>query len=213
MGFAKKFQFCSCLFIFLFFSLNISSCAYKFSLLSRQNMGKYKSIYVAEPINLAGSHLPIEVFETEVEKKLIQYFPDVILSLTQRADLYLRVKFHRLGGEVTSLELASSVDELQLNDYKDEEGNVRHLNEFEDMRTGKHGALKETLVIQAEVELWDLKSKKKVFSQFYSQSQEYSLSFPPEKRLLEMEQQREKKFQELSELVAQAMMMDFVEVL
>ena len=80
----KKFQLSFWLIIFLLCSLIFSSCTYKFSLLARKKLGKYNSIYIATPINYAGSHLPLEFFETEIEKSFVHYFPDLVLSLTQK---------------------------------------------------------------------------------------------------------------------------------
>ena len=212
MGFAKKFQGSLCLIVLPLFFLCQLSCAYKFSLLARKEFGRYKSIYLAESINYTGSHLPIEVFETEMERGFIHYFPDLVLSLTEKADLYLRIKFHTLGGEVSSLDLVSSSDHLKINELKDEEGNLRYPDSYEDMRTGKYGALKETLSIRVEMELWDLKRREKIFRKVYSKSGEYSLAFAPEKRLLEMEKNRETKFQEFSKEIIHAAMIDLMGV-
>lgn len=199
------------LFLLLLF---VSSCVYRFSLVSRESLGRYQSIYIARSLNPSGSTLPSDIFEEEVQKSFIQNFPDISLTSLTYADLYLRITYQNLAGEFYSEEvLQKGAVSVGPNDYQTEEGLIKQPLALEDLKLGPRSNLSEVLSLGVKVEIWDLVQRKMIFSKLYLESGQYRVLFSPKSRLLEVESHEAKLLVSLSKSIAGKMLGDLVHVL
>ena len=65
----------------------------------------------------------------------------------------------------------------------------------------------------AELEVWDLRKKEKIFSKPYFGSGNFSITFSPKNRLLEIESNEEKQLKLISQTLVKAMLFDLIGVL
>lgn len=196
----------------LIFSL-FHSCAYKFSLVSRQNAGRYKSLYVARSLNPIGSVLPCDVFEDEIQKSMIQNFPDIRLESSTNADLYMRIVYQKLDSTIPSDVLPLTGEISSINEYHTQRGEVKNPLALEDIKQGRNKRLKDILTLVVLIEVWDLYSREMIFSKSYSASENYNVFFHPKLRLLEMDSRQSSILINLSKIIAQKTVGDLVNVL
>lgn len=195
--------------------LFLSSCMYEFVLGSRRNYGRYKTLYVERSLNPTGSLLDGEILEEEIQKKLIQNFPDIRLSSKGEARLYMRLIYLNLKESLTELDQASKdSNPYSPNDFLKDSGELRAPSGLDKLSKTKQGSLNSIMKVKVLVELWDLRSKKQLFQKSYvAWDVNNNLAFDRSYRLLEMDLKERAILKEISESLAKRVMGDLSHVL
>lgn len=198
-----------------FTGILISSCAYHFTLGARPHKGRYQSLYVARSLNPSGSLLPLEVLEEELQKSFIQNLSDIHLVSEPRADLFLRFVVHQLDDALFS-ETEQTTESLSFDSssgLKTESGKLKHPLKQDNLKKSNYGLVWETMKLSVTLELWDLKTRQRVFSKNYSQDQRFRVLFSASSRMIELHQKEEEILRNVSKKMVRTIIDDLILVL
>jgi hypothetical protein len=206
-----KYLLRSVLLCFIVFPLFISSCVYEFVLGGRASYGRYETLYIERALNPSGAILDVEILEDEIQKKLIQNFPDIRLSSKEDAHLYMRLTCQNLTAELAAVDTVLS-DSLP-NNLILESGKIKAPHQLEKLTRSDHGYLKGDLKLVVVVEVWDVYKRERIFIKSYMSENFYNPFFHPMYRLLELDLVERSILKSVSEPIALQLTSDLAHVL
>ena len=201
----------SVLLCFVVFPLFVSSCVYEFVLGGRAGYGRYETLYIERALNPSGSILDVEILEDEIQKKLIQNFPDIRLSSKKDAHLYMRLTCQNLTADLAVVDTVLS--DSSPNNLILESGKIKAPHQLEKLTRSDHGYLKGTLKLVVFVEVWDVYKRERLFIKSYMSEHFYNPFFHPMYRLLELDLVERSILKAVSEPIAIQLMSDLAHVL
>gem|GEM_PF-4359810 len=196
---------------FAIFPFCVSSCVYEFVLGARASYGRYETLYVERSLNPSGAILDVEILEDEIQKKLIQNFPDIRLSSKEGAHLYMRLTCQNLSTDLAVVDTVSS--DFSSNNLIKENKQIKAPHELEKLTRSAQGYLKGAFKIVVSIEVWDVYNRKRLFLKSYMGENSYTPFFHPMHQLLEVDLLERSVIRQVSESLAIELIGDLAHVL
>lgn len=186
-----------------------SSCAYRFTNLHMKAPEGAKSIAIEAIYDTGKTVLPHEILWEQIQHQFA-INGKLKLAPASRADLYLRAHIKKSSIRPTSTEKVRSTEPDSFYNGASPATPWRP-QEYPNYNVASSYSKTETLSMSLEVEVWNLHTRKKIFSDVYSGGETWTVydgSLPPEFAFLKAEESFENAFEGLSYALARAIVRD-----
>ena len=185
-------------------------CTYRFSNLYLQPPKGIHTLYVESIFDSSREVTPHEILWEKIQKAFALN-GKLVLTPKVEADAYLRA--HITNAVVKQLDIEGFVSKDISIPLKDDNGRYQPLSAYENLLAATRFSKKENLSLTVLVEVWDLRSTQKIWSQVYTRSdlhKIYGVYTAKESAFLYAEEGLESLFASLSESIADNVLRDFL---
>jgi hypothetical protein len=186
------------------------NCTYRFSNLYLQPPKGIQTLYVESIFDSSREVTPHEILWEKIQKAFALN-GKLILTSKEEADAYLRA--HITSAVVNQFDLEGSVSKEIAIPLTDSTGRYQPLSAYENLLAATRFSKKENLSLSVMVEIWDLRTKEKLWSQTYASTdfhKIYGVYTAKESAYLYAEEGFEFLFATLSERIADSILRDFL---
>ncbi len=185
-------------------------CTYRFSNLYLQPPNGIQTLYVEAIFDSSREVTPHEILWEKIQKAFALN-GKLVLTPKAEADAYLRA--HITKANVKQFDLDGHVSKNIIIPPIDDTGRYQPLSAYENLLAATRFSKKENLTLTVMVEVWDLRSKQKIWSQSYTNSDFHKivgLYTAKESAYLYAEEGFEALFSALSQKTADSILHDFL---
>jgi len=195
-----------------FFGMMVSGCAYRFSNLHMKAPPGARTIAVESIYDTGKLAIPHEILWEQLQKQFA-INGRLKLAPANQADLYLRAHIFRSVLTPTQIEKNSLSEPDDFLMDKDGVLQPHPLSAYPDYNVASSYAKSETLNLNVRVEIWNLHTRKSLFTKDYGVSttwQVFDSSLPPEYLFLKSEETFESSFSSMAEGLAKTIVVEFL---